>query len=157
MSCFFPTLLLATAVAGAAAAVDAPIASDVLSRMGFGPRDLQRVLDGKFVQRDVKSDAKDDLAVALSFLVRVPPERFDHDLTQKEAMILQTLADREGEVVSRDDILDAVWGYEVFPSTRTIDNFIVRLRKRFERRPDDPLHFHTVRGIGYRFTSKDET
>ncbi len=83
MSRFFPTLLLATAVAGAAAAVDAPIASDVLSRMGFGPRDLQRVLDGEFVRRDVKSDAKDDLAVALSFLVRVPPERFDHDLTQK--------------------------------------------------------------------------
>jgi two-component system alkaline phosphatase synthesis response regulator PhoP len=79
-----------------------------------------------------------------------------HDLTQKEAMILQTLVDREGEVVSRDDILDAVWGYEVFPSSRTIDNFIVRLRKRFERRPDDPVHFHTVRGIGYRFTSKDE-
>jgi two-component system alkaline phosphatase synthesis response regulator PhoP len=80
-----------------------------------------------------------------------------HELTQKEAMILQTLADRDGEVVSRDEILDAVWGYEVFPSTRTIDNFIVRLRKRFERRPEEPIHFHTVRGIGYRFTSEDET
>lgn len=76
-----------------------------------------------------------------------------HDLTQKEAMILQTLADRAGEVVSRDDILDAVWGYEVFPSSRTIDNFIVRLRKRFEPRPDEPIYIHTVRGIGYRFTS----
>lgn len=76
-----------------------------------------------------------------------------HDLTQKEAMILQTLADHEGEVVSRDDILDAVWGYEVFPSSRTIDNFIVRLRKRFEPRPDEPIYIHTVRGIGYRFTS----
>ena len=71
-----------------------------------------------------------------------------HDLTQKEAMILQTLADREGEVVSRDDILDAVWGYEVFPSSRTVDNFIVRLRKRFEPRPDEPIYIHTVRGIG---------
>lgn len=80
-----------------------------------------------------------------------------HELTQKEAMILQTLADRDGEVVSRDELLDAVWGYEVFPSTRTIDNFIVRLRKRFERRPEEPVHFHTVRGIGYRFTSEDET
>ena len=76
-----------------------------------------------------------------------------HDLTQKEAMILQTLADRQGEVVSRDDILDAVWGYEVFPSSRTVDNFIVRLRKRFEPRPDEPIYIHTVRGIGYRFTS----
>jgi len=75
-----------------------------------------------------------------------------HDLTQKEAMILQTLADREGEVVSRDEILDAVWGYEVFPSSRTVDNFIVRLRKRFEPHPDEPIYIHTVRGIGYRFT-----
>jgi two-component system alkaline phosphatase synthesis response regulator PhoP len=80
-----------------------------------------------------------------------------HDLTQKEAMILQTLVDREGEVVSRDEILDAVWGYEVFPSTRTVDNFIVRLRKRFEPRPDEPLYIHTVRGIGYRFTSGEST
>lgn len=78
-----------------------------------------------------------------------------HDLSQKEAMILQTLADREGEVVSRDEILDAVWGYDVFPSSRTVDNFIVRLRKRFEPRPDDPVFIHTVRGIGYRFTSGD--
>lgn len=76
-----------------------------------------------------------------------------HELTQKEAMILQTLADREGEVVSREDILDAVWGYDVFPSSRTIDNFIVRLRKRFEPVPDAPRHFHTVRGVGYRFTA----
>ncbi len=76
-----------------------------------------------------------------------------HDLTQKEAMILETLADREGEVVSRNDILDAVWGYEVFPSSRTVDNFIVRLRKRFEPRPDEPIYIHTVRGVGYRFTA----
>jgi len=74
-----------------------------------------------------------------------------HELTLKEAMILQTLADREGEVVSREDILDTVWGYEVFPSSRTVDNFIVRLRKRFEPTPESPRHFHTVRGVGYRF------
>ncbi|MCB9915203.1 MAG: response regulator transcription factor [Planctomycetes bacterium] len=80
----------------------------------------------------------------------------EHDLTHKEAMILKTLSEREGEVVSREDILDAVWGYEVFPSTRTIDNFIVRLRKRFERDPETPRHFHTVRGVGYRFTREAE-
>ena len=55
-------------------------------------------------------------------------------------------------IVTREDILDRVWGYEVFPSTRTVDNFIVRLRKRFERNPEQPAHFHTVRGVGYRFT-----
>jgi two-component system alkaline phosphatase synthesis response regulator PhoP len=73
-------------------------------------------------------------------------------LTQKEAMILKVLAERSGEVVSREDLLEKVWGYEVFPSTRTIDNFIMRLRKRFERDPAEPRYFHTVRGVGYRFT-----
>ncbi len=77
-----------------------------------------------------------------------------HELTHKEAMILKLLAECEGEVVSRDRILTVVWGYEVYPSTRTIDNFILRLRKRFERDPEDPRHFHTIRGIGYRFTKE---
>jgi two-component system alkaline phosphatase synthesis response regulator PhoP len=80
----------------------------------------------------------------------------EHSLTHKEAMIVQALAEREGEIVTREDILDRVWGYEVFPSTRTIDNFIVRIRKRFERNPEEPMHFHTVRGVGYRFTRTAE-
>ena len=77
-----------------------------------------------------------------------------HALTHKEAMILKALAERSGEVVGREEILDKVWGFEVYPSTRTIDNFIVRLRKRFERDADAPRHFHTVRGVGYRFTAE---
>jgi two-component system alkaline phosphatase synthesis response regulator PhoP len=76
----------------------------------------------------------------------------EHRLTHKEAMILKCLWERAGAVVSREDILDLVWGYEAYPSTRTIDNFIVRLRKRFEDEPDRPRHIHTVRGAGYRFT-----
>ncbi|MCG8455404.1 MAG: response regulator transcription factor [Holophagales bacterium] len=76
----------------------------------------------------------------------------EHALTQKEALILAALARRPGEVVTREEILDEVWGHEVFPSTRTIDNFILRLRKRFEPDPENPVFFHTVRGVGYRFT-----
>ena len=79
-----------------------------------------------------------------------------HSLTHKEAMILRVLAERPAEIVTREEILDRVWGYEVFPSTRTIDNFIVRLRKRFERNPEMPAHFHTVRGVGYRFTPEPQ-
>lgn len=79
-----------------------------------------------------------------------------HELTHKEAMILKCLSEREGEIVSREEILETVWGYEAFPSTRTIDNFIVRLRKRFEKEPDRPLHLHTARGVGYRFTAKGQ-
>jgi two-component system alkaline phosphatase synthesis response regulator PhoP len=73
------------------------------------------------------------------------------ELTEKEAMILKVLAEHAGEIVSREDLLDRVWGYDVFPSTRTVDNFILRLRKRFERDPANPRHFLTVWGVGYRF------
>ena len=92
-------------------------------------------------------------------LARFAGRAFDgseQQLTQKEAMILKALAERDGEVVSREELLDRAWGYELFPSTRTIDNFILRLRKRFEPDPEQPRYFHTVRGIGYRFTSRGE-
>ena len=49
-----------------------------------------------------------------------------------------------------------MWGYDVFPSTRTVDNFILRLRKRFERDPANPRHFLTVWGVGYRFLAEGE-
>ncbi len=73
------------------------------------------------------------------------------ELTEKEAMILKVLSEHPGEIVSREDLLERVWGYDVFPSTRTVDNFILRLRKRFERDPANPRHFLTVWGVGYRF------
>lgn len=74
-----------------------------------------------------------------------------HELTEKEAMILKVLAEHRGRVVSRDDLVERVWGFDIFPSTRTVDNFILRLRKRFERDPANPRHFQSVRGVGYRF------
>jgi two-component system alkaline phosphatase synthesis response regulator PhoP len=73
-------------------------------------------------------------------------------LSKKDVMLLKLLINRKDDVVSRQEILNAVWGYEVFPSTRTIDNFIMTFRKHFERDPSDPKHFHSVRGIGYKFT-----
>ncbi len=78
------------------------------------------------------------------------------ELTEKEAMILKVLAEKPGEIVSREDLLERVWGYDVFPSTRTVDNFILRLRKRFERDPANPRHFLTVWGVGYRFLLEGE-
>ncbi|MEZ4648667.1 MAG: response regulator transcription factor [Candidatus Eisenbacteria bacterium] len=74
-----------------------------------------------------------------------------HELTQKEAMVVKALLEAKGEVVSRDDLLEKVWGYEVYPSTRTIDTLLQRIRKKFERDPDAPVYFLTVRGVGYRF------
>ena len=72
-------------------------------------------------------------------------------LTQKEGALLRLLAEEAGRVVSRAEILDRVWGRDQFPTTRTIDNFIVRFRKVFETDPDEPKHFVTVRSVGYRF------
>ncbi|HHH49384.1 MAG TPA: response regulator transcription factor [Saprospiraceae bacterium] len=72
-------------------------------------------------------------------------------LTKKEAMLLKLLIDRKNEVVSRQQILQSVWGYDVFPSTRTIDNFILSFRKYFEINPKKPQFFLSVRGVGYKF------
>jgi two-component system alkaline phosphatase synthesis response regulator PhoP len=73
-------------------------------------------------------------------------------MTNREAKLLKLLIDKKGEVVSRQQILQNVWGYDVFPSTRTIDNFILKFRKYFETDPKNPSHFHSVRGVGYQFT-----
>ena len=71
-------------------------------------------------------------------------------LREKEAMILRLLAERQGEPVDRHTILNRIWGFDAFPTTRTVDNFIVSLRKIFETDPADPRHLLTVRGTGYR-------
>lgn len=72
-------------------------------------------------------------------------------ISKREALLLKLLISRAGEVVSREEILEVVWGYQVFPSTRTIDNFILGFRKYFEPDPRQPRHFFSVRGVGYRF------
>jgi two-component system alkaline phosphatase synthesis response regulator PhoP len=72
-------------------------------------------------------------------------------LSKKEIMLLKLMIEYRNEVVSREKILQSVWGYQVFPTTRTIDNFILNFRKYFEEDPREPQHFHSVRGVGYKF------
>ncbi len=72
-------------------------------------------------------------------------------LTKKEALLLRLLVERRGDVVSRQQILQSVWGYDVYPSTRTIDNFILSFRKYFEKDPKNPAFFQSIRGVGYKF------
>ena len=72
-------------------------------------------------------------------------------LTRKECMVVKYLVERAGEVVSRDQLLDAVWGYHAYPTNRTVDNFILKLRKIFEDDPKEPKFFETIRAVGYRF------
>jgi two-component system alkaline phosphatase synthesis response regulator PhoP len=74
------------------------------------------------------------------------------ELTNKEALLLKMLIERKNEVVSRHQILQYVWGYDIYPTTRTIDNFILNFRKYFEKDPRNPEYFHSIRGVGYKFT-----
>jgi len=72
-------------------------------------------------------------------------------LSTKEFEILHFFIQHEGEVISRDTLLDEVWGYEVFPTTRTVDNYILTLRKKIEDNPTDPKHLLTLHKAGYKF------
>ncbi|MFI5156095.1 MAG: response regulator transcription factor [Chitinophagales bacterium] len=73
-------------------------------------------------------------------------------LSKKEAMLLKLLIENKNEVVTREKILQTVWGYNVYPTTRTIDNFILNFRKYFEEDSRNPKYFHSVRGVGYKYT-----
>jgi two-component system, OmpR family, alkaline phosphatase synthesis response regulator PhoP len=72
-------------------------------------------------------------------------------LTKREAAFLKILIERRNEVVSRQHILQVAWGYDVMPTTRTIDNFILTFRKYFEPDTRNPQHFFSIRGVGYQF------
>jgi two-component system, OmpR family, alkaline phosphatase synthesis response regulator PhoP len=72
-------------------------------------------------------------------------------LSKKEVMLLRLLIENRNEVVTREKILQAVWGYNVYPTTRTIDNFILNFRKYFEPDSRNPRYFHSVRGVGYKY------
>ena len=72
-------------------------------------------------------------------------------LTKKESMLLKLLIENKNTVITRERILQTVWGYHVFPNTRTIDNFILSFRKYFEQDPKTPVHFISIRGVGYKF------
>jgi len=102
--------------------------------------------------------AKDEYAfnhrtIRFDTLELIAPNRITH-LTLMEADLLRYLIDREGQIVSRKQILEEVWRVHEDTDTRAIDNFIVRLRRYIEDDPSDPQHLITVRGVGYRFIAK---
>ena len=72
-------------------------------------------------------------------------------LSKKEIELLKLFSEKIGVVVSRDEILDKLWG-DQFPTSRTIDNYILSFRKTFEVDPKNPIYFHSIRGVGYKFT-----
>lgn len=86
-------------------------------------------------------------------LFRVDVSRSDKPvvLTALEFKVLRFFVTSPGRVISRDELLNQVWGFENYPCTRTVDNHVLRLRKKLEPDPAHPVHFQTVHGIGYRF------
>ena len=78
------------------------------------------------------------------------------DMAPKEFGILRYLASRIGEVVSRDELLDEVWGYDLYPTTRTVDNHIAMLRSKIEKNPANPRYLITVHGVGYKLALDED-
>jgi DNA-binding response OmpR family regulator len=103
---------------------------------------------------EVPSTSKVDVAggvVDLEALSWTSPTRQVHPLTEKEASLLALLARSGSRTLSRQDIIEEVWGMDALPPERTVDNFILRLRRLIETDPERPTHIVTVRGRGYRF------
>jgi two-component system alkaline phosphatase synthesis response regulator PhoP len=107
---------------------------------GETPQVNSYIIDGKQIDFD-------------QYMVHDSNQQFQ--LTKKEAMLLKLLIEKKGQVVSREEILEKVWGYDVYPSTRTIDNFILAFRKYFNDNPKQPRFFHSIRGVGYKFTDSE--
>lgn len=77
-----------------------------------------------------------------------------HILSEREALVLKSLLERPGQIIAREDLLEEVWGHEVLPSTRALEELVNQLRRRFEPDPDHPQYFHTIPGVGYRFRAE---
>ncbi|HLY59159.1 MAG TPA: response regulator transcription factor [Terriglobia bacterium] len=73
------------------------------------------------------------------------------EMTPQEFKILKYFAQNPERVISRDQLLNEVWGYDCYPTTRTVDNHILKLRQKLEADPEQPTHFRTVHGVGYKF------
>jgi two-component system alkaline phosphatase synthesis response regulator PhoP len=87
-----------------------------------------------------------------TFEVRSLENEIVHLFSKREIELLQLFQEKEGKVVSRDEILDRVWGKDSYPTARTIDNYILVFRKVFEKNARKPQFFHSIRSVGYKFT-----
>lgn len=112
--------------------------SNVLKRQPFNEKDLTTL---SFNQCEINF---------VTFEIKTIAGKIE-TLSKREIALLKLLSDKENEVVSRDEILEKLWTKDENPSSRTIDNYILNFRKLFEVNPKDPKHFHSIRGVGYKF------
>ena len=124
----------------------------------FSIRELISRIKAIFRRSEIKVKEKKDKDVYSFNDVKINFKKFEAtkgkkklDLSTMEFKVLRYFIDHEGEVVSRDTLLDEVWGYEEYPTTRTVDNFIVKLRAKIETDTKNPKHLLTLYGAGYKF------
>lgn len=134
------------------------------SRTGGASRLLVLPLTWKQLMQQVRKEIDHATATVKEGLVRfgnvtidllsMEVRRSDRpvNMTAMEFKVLKFFVSNPNRVISRDDFLDQVWGYENYPCTRTVDNHILRLRQKLEVELANPVHFRTVHGIGYKFT-----
>jgi DNA-binding response OmpR family regulator len=130
-------------------------ADDFLAKP-FGMREL--VARVKALLRRSQSSAQVDKVNFSNVVVdfkAYKAERNEHplELSAREYRLLRYLVAKRGSVVTRDELLDEVWGYNSYPSTRTVDNHIARLRQKIEENVEAPRHILTVHGVGYKFVA----
>ena len=114
---------------------------------------VQILINGSVQNEQSSTYMLGDLQVNFTtFEVRNPQGNLLHTFTKREVQLLELFIEKEGKVVSRNEILDRLWGSEQIPTSRTIDNYILSFRKLFEPDPKNPSFFHSIRGVGYKFS-----
>ena len=113
---------------------------------------VQILINGSFQNEQSSTYMLGDLLVNFTtFEVRNSQGDLLHTFTKREVQLLELFVEKEGKVISRNEILDRLWGAEQIPTARTIDNYILAFRKLFEPDPKNPQHFYSIRGVGYKF------
>lgn len=114
---------------------------------------VQILINGSVQNEQTSTHMFGDLQVNFTtFEVRNKEGNVLHTFTKREVQLLELFIEKEGKVVSRNEILDRLWGSEQIPTSRTIDNYILSFRKLFETDPKNPTFFHSIRGVGYKFS-----
>jgi two-component system alkaline phosphatase synthesis response regulator PhoP len=113
---------------------------------------VQILINGSVLNEASKSYQIGETEVNFTtFEVRNTEGQLIHTFTKREVQLLELFVEKPGKVISRNEILDRLWGSEQIPTSRTIDNYILSFRKLFEQDPKSPRYFHSIRGVGYKF------
>jgi two-component system alkaline phosphatase synthesis response regulator PhoP len=114
---------------------------------------VQILINGSVQHEQLSQQEIGQMTVNLStFEVRNQSGHIVYTFSKREAQLLELFIEKEAKVISRNEILDRLWGAEQIPTSRTIDNYILSFRKLFEKDPKNPQFFHSIRGVGYKFS-----